>query len=255
MPEPRCCQPLKENWPISSQFPDLCLSYRPFDPSQLDLADFARFDIPMPRGIDKRKAEFLTGRFCAQQALYQLSGHRTTPAVGADRAPCWPEGIIGSISHGQGHAAAITAYQCHWNGLGLDIEQHLSADRARSLVSELLTPAEQRDNQRCPENQRALYTTLTFSLKESLFKALYPLTHRRFYFQEAEQTQWPHQGQAQLRLLTTLSETWPAGTLISAYYWIFEHYLVTLVAIPGPDCTKPYNTISSVSKAQNKILF
>ena len=43
--------------------------------------------------------------------------------------------------------------------------------------------------------------SLTFSAKESLFKALYPLVLRHFYFQDAEVLDVDDSGRLRLRLL------------------------------------------------------
>jgi enterobactin synthetase component D len=233
MPKPRCCQRLPEHWPITEHFPALRLSSTQFEPRLLHLEDFQRFEIPEPRGIDKRKAEFLAGRFCAREALRQLTGLAYTPAVGTDRAPCWPAGIVGSISHGHHRAGAVVAHASQWRGLGLDIEQPLSLERADALAKEIFAPAERLRYQQLPDAQRALQASLTFSLKESLFKALYPLVGRHFYFQDAEYLALEQPGQARLRLLSSLSDDWPAQRELTGHFWLFEDYLLTLVAIPA----------------------
>src|SRR5690606_26441508 len=122
---------------------------------------------------------FLAGRLCAREALQQLNAERSVPAVGTDGAPQWPAGVVGSISHGGGRALAVVGSTQRYAGLGLDIERWLPAARAERLHGEILTPAELQRG----EADLAWLTTLTFSLKESLFKALYPLVRQRFYFQ------------------------------------------------------------------------
>ena len=74
------------------------------------------------------------------------------------------------------------------------------------LAGEILTEEERRALQGLDEAEQARRITLTFSVKESLFKALYPLTGRRFYFQDAAL-----EGEDRIRLLTTLSADWRQG--------------------------------------------
>lgn len=62
--------------------------------------------------------------------------------------------------------------------------------------------------------------TLTFSLKESLFKTLYPLTLQRFYFEHAELLEWSADGLARLRLLTDLSAEWRHGAELSGQFCV-----------------------------------
>jgi len=45
----------------------------------------------------KRLADFSTGRYCAIKALEQLGIQDAIIPIGEDRAPIWPEGIVGSI--------------------------------------------------------------------------------------------------------------------------------------------------------------
>lgn len=59
-------------------------------------------------------------------------------------------------------------------------------ERADRLAGEILTPSELEAFASLGDHERAELVTRTFSLKESLFKALYPLVKQRFYFQDAE---------------------------------------------------------------------
>ncbi len=59
-------------------------------------------------------------------------------------------------------------------------------ERAERLAGEILTADELKRMAHVPREQVALLVTLTFSAKESLFKALYPIVQKRFYFEHAE---------------------------------------------------------------------
>ena len=61
--------------------------------------------------------------------------------MGEDRAPQWPHGIVGSITHGAGWAGVVVARQSEWRGLGLDIERVLVCERADRLAGEISRPA------------------------------------------------------------------------------------------------------------------
>jgi enterobactin synthetase component D len=73
--------------------------------------------------------------------------------------------------------------------------------------------------------------TLTFSVKESLFKALYPIVGKRFYFEHAEVLEWSDSGSVRLRLLTDLSSEWSHGTELAAQFALEDGQLLSLVAI------------------------
>src|SRR5690606_28724159 len=141
-------------------------------------------------------------------------------------------GVVDSSTHGAGWAAAVAARTEHWRGLGLDVEKLLPSTRADRLAAEILTPTELLGYAELPEAQRALRVTLTFSIKESLFKALYPLVQKRCYFQEAELIQHDADGHARLRLLYDLSREWRTGAEPQGQFALFECYMLSPVRIP-----------------------
>lgn len=229
---PACLSPLSDHWPLPQPLAHVQLISTQFDPARLQPDDYPLSQIPPTHGVAKRQAEFLAGRVCAREALRRLNGSEVVPAVGADRAPQWPAGISGSITHGKNWAAAIVATSSDWRGLGLDVENLLSFDRATRLQEEILTPAELRRASLLDPDQLGHLVTLTFSLKESLFKALYPLTLKRFYFEHAELLEWTAEGTARLRLLTDLSEEWQSGSEVEGQFGQFDDRLLSLIAIP-----------------------
>ncbi|WP_221178476.1 4'-phosphopantetheinyl transferase family protein [Pseudomonas frederiksbergensis] len=232
---PACCTPLEPHWPLPFVLPDTVLLSTHFDTSQLAIDDFQRSAIAPPasiqRSVAKRQAEFLAGRVCARAALQQLEGLSFVPEIGEDRAPVWPAHIAGSITHSTGRAAAIVANKAHWRGLGMDLENLLNVERAERLAGEILTPAELQRMAAGPSDQVALLVTLTFSVKESLFKALYPIVQQRFYFEHAEVLEWTVDGQVRLRLLTDLSSEWRNGTELEAQFGVQDGQLLSLVSI------------------------
>ena len=234
---PACCTPLDAHWPLPAALPDSVLLSTRFDPALLVPEDFRGCNVEPPpsiqRSVAKRQAEFLAGRLCARAALLQLTGEPCIPAIGEDRAPVWPSDICGSITHTTGRAAAIVAHKEHWRGLGMDLENLLDPARAERLAGEILTPAELQRMAAGDREQLALLVTLTFSVKESLFKALYPIVRQRFYFEHAEVLEWTTDGLARLRLLTDLSSEWHHGVELDAQFAVKDGQLLSLVSIPA----------------------
>ncbi|ESW36293.1 4'-phosphopantetheinyl transferase family protein, partial [Pseudomonas taiwanensis] len=161
-------------------------------------------------------------------ALQRLDGRDYVPGTHEDRSPIWPAGIHGSITHGKGWAAAVVAAEASCRGLGLDQEALLDDQRAERLMGEILTPPEL---ERLDRSQLGLAVTLTFSLKESLFKTLYPLTRQRFYFEHAEVLDWSADGLARLRLLTNLSPQWRHGAELQGQFCLQDGHLLSLVSV------------------------
>lgn len=234
-PLPACCTPLDAHWPLPQPLPGTVLLSTRFDPALLTAGDFQRCAVPPPasiqRSVAKRQAEFLAGRVCARAALRQLDHLDCIPAIGEDRAPVWPTHISGSITHSTGHAAAIVAHKAQWRGLGMDLENVLSLERAERLAGEILTTDELQRMGALSREQHALLVTLTFSAKESLFKALYPIVQKRFYFEHAELLEWSVSGQLRLRLLTDLSSEWCHGEELVGQFAVTDGQLLSLVAI------------------------
>ncbi|WP_312936236.1 4'-phosphopantetheinyl transferase superfamily protein [Pseudomonas sp.] len=229
---PLCCDPIRYHWPLPRPLPGAVLASCAFDPARLAADDFQRAGIEqtdaLQRSVAKRQAEYLAGRSCARAALQRLDGRLYVPSTQADRSPAWPPGVHGSITHGKGWAAAVVAAEGACQGIGLDQESLLDDERAERLASEILTPAEL---QRLDRQQFGLTVTLTFSLKESLFKTLYPITKQRFYFEHAEVLAWSADGFACLRLLTDLSERWHCGVEIEGQFCLTDGHLLTLVSV------------------------
>ncbi|WP_082805179.1 4'-phosphopantetheinyl transferase family protein [Pseudomonas sp. BMS12] len=202
-----------------------------FDPAQLHSEDFLHSGVPPVNGVAKRQAEHLAGRLCAREALHQLCGQRELPRRDSDGVPVWPVGTVGSISHGAGRAVALVARRADWRGLGIDLEQILSTERAARLAGEILTVTELERAAELTPSEFAKRVTLTFSLKESLFKGLYPLVRERFYFHDAELQAPDATGRASLKLLIDLHPDWPTGSTLPGYFVEFDGYLLSLVAI------------------------
>lgn len=128
----------------------------------------------------ERLQTFSVGRFCARKSM-ELMGCQAMPIpVGDDRAPVWPAGITGSISHTQGLAGALVCSTGHHASIGLDIERRAVVDR--SLWDMLFDEQElQRIAGAAEPDELA---TLYFSLKESYYKMQYPLTRRFLDFRD-----------------------------------------------------------------------
>ena len=227
---PACCSPLDTHNPLPNSLAGAQLISTRFDPALFAEDDFARCDIAPVRGVAKRQAEYLAGRLCAREALRHVTGQPGVPAVGADRAPQWPLGVVGSITHGDNWAAALVAKREQWRALGLDVERLLPAERAQRLQGEILTPDELQRLQGLDDETRAARISLTFSLKESLFKALYPLTLTRFYFHDAELLDIDHHN-ARLRLLIDLHPEWRTGAELDGQFALFDGKVLSLVAV------------------------
>lgn len=132
--------------------------------------------------VPRRRQEYRHGRCCARLALVGLGYPDCPVPLGADRAPLWPEGVVGSISHCGDTAAAAVAPRAEFGGIGLDIEKCEELDQP--LLSMICRSEE--IERLGPGDARLLVGKLIFSAKESVFKCIFPLVQRFVDFQEVE---------------------------------------------------------------------
>ncbi len=116
--------------------------------------------------VPKRRSEYLAGRLCAALALRALDAPEEVGRKG--RAPVWPEGIAGSISHRDGRAMAVASRDLP--ALGLDCEPLMRAETVAEIGRLLLTDRDRA--QRPADWDEARFCTLVFSAKEAAYKAL-----------------------------------------------------------------------------------
>ncbi len=152
-----------------------------------DEANFAAIELPrqLIRAVPKRRLEFLAGRSCAVAALRRLVPDVRADAipVGTDRAPVWPAGVLGALTHSDGFAAAAVALVKDAHGVGLDSERIVSAEGLEAIATQAATAEE--IVALGADLDEAVMLTLVFSAKESLFKCLYPRVRRYFDFHDA----------------------------------------------------------------------
>lgn len=131
--------------------------------------------VAVERAVPRRRAEFAAGRQAAREALSRLCGYGGPVPSGGDRAPVWPPGVVGSISHDEGLAVAAVARSSEVSSLGLDVDT--VARFQPELEGFVCTPDEVSrllQGRTTAERQRQL--ARVFCIKEAVYKAQYPLT-------------------------------------------------------------------------------
>jgi 4'-phosphopantetheinyl transferase EntD len=123
--------------------------------------------------VDRRRREFTAGRLAARRAMAELGAPARPIPSGPDRAPRWPDGIVGSISHTPTACVAAVA-RATVRSLGIDLEP--AAALAPELAASICTGPELAWLETQPAARRGLLATLIFSAKECAYKTRYPLT-------------------------------------------------------------------------------
>lgn len=181
----------------------------------------------MQRAVAKRKAEYVAGRFCARQSMRgMIADYDQDLATLPDRGPAWPVGIVGSITHTVGFASAVTCSAQFARGIGIDSERIMSDSAARSVRDSVLSTHDARPDGMVLDD--AVWTTLVFSAKESVFKCLYPLVKKMFWFDAVGiEIVDADRGMFRATLLCDLSPDLHAGMRLEGSYQIDSSYVHT----------------------------
>lgn len=159
-----------------------------FNIQQFESGLFMQMKIPLPeeiaKAVIKRKAEFLAGRYLAKQAAIALGRPECAfieVKIGPHRAPVWPAGFKGSITHDASTAICIMSDSDNVHSLGIDIEHIITDDMMNDVASQV---CEEQETQLIVSHgiDKNTAVTLIFSAKESIFKAFYPRVGEYFDF-------------------------------------------------------------------------
>ncbi|WP_043266747.1 4'-phosphopantetheinyl transferase superfamily protein [Streptomyces sp. CT34] len=151
--------------------------------------------------VPHRRREFGTVRNCARRALAAFGVAPAPVLPGPGRAPRWPDGVVGAMTHCTGYRAAAVARAADFRALGLDAEPNepIGDPGVLGLVS---LPEERAQISRLATHQPEIsWDRLVFSAKESVYKAWYPLTGRWLGFEDARLTLDPSDATFTARLL------------------------------------------------------
>ncbi|OBI12116.1 4'-phosphopantetheinyl transferase [Mycobacterium sp. E2497] len=144
--------------------------------------------VPLPeeepliaRSVAKRRNEFVTVRHCARVALGEL-GLPPVPILKGDKGePCWPDGVVGSLTHCTGYRGAVVGRAEAVRSVGIDAEPHdVLPDGVLNAIS---LPEERHEMATLPEGLH--WDRILFCAKEATYKAWFPLTKRWLGFEDA----------------------------------------------------------------------
>lgn len=185
--------------------------------------------------VRSRVNDILVGRACAQVALQQAGARSNHVGTSPGRAPVWPDGWVGSLSHAAGIAWAATARSSDFDSLGIDVEQRLAAEAVESVQRMVLAPGEHGFADANDKGEVTWRATLLFSAKESIFKCLNPLVGEFIEFTDMELSSVDLlAGQLRFRCLRRLAPLVDQGQSIEVRFARMGDFVLTATGWPSP---------------------
>jgi 4'-phosphopantetheinyl transferase EntD len=146
-----------------------------------DLAPLPEEEPLIARSVAKRRNEFITARHCARLALGEL-GVGPVPILKGDKGePCWPDNVVGSLTHCAGYRGAVVGRRTVVRSVGVDAEPHEALPDG--VLGAISLPAERSAIAALPSSMR--WDRILFCAKEATYKAWFPLTKRWLGFEDA----------------------------------------------------------------------
>nr|WP_280524566.1 4'-phosphopantetheinyl transferase superfamily protein [Streptomyces coelicoflavus] len=159
------------------------MSAEAFD-DDADVRLFAEERAAVANAVPGRQREFATVRRCARTALGELGIPPVPLPPGRQRAPQWPAGVVGSMTHCSGYRAAAVARASRLHSVGIDAEE--SAPLPDGLLDLVALPPERDLVERLGAQSDAVaWDRLLFSCKEAVYKVWFPLAQRMLGFDGA----------------------------------------------------------------------
>jgi 4'-phosphopantetheinyl transferase EntD len=147
--------------------------------------------VPLPeeepliaKSVAKRRNEFITVRYCAREALGELGVQPVPILKGEKGEPCWPDGIVGSLTHCEGYRGAAVARYDEVRSVGIDAEPHDVLPKG--VLDAISLPRERTELRSMPAG--LYWDRILFCAKEATYKAWFPVTRRWLGFEDAHIT-------------------------------------------------------------------
>ena len=152
------------------------------------------------RAVPKRRQEYAAARHAAREALSALDMGSAAVLSAPTREPVWPDGIVGSLTHCDGYAAAAVARRTDVAAVGIDAEPNrpLPADVRGLVMGEAERRGLEASTATAPPD--VALDRVLFCVKEATYKAWFPLTRRWLGFEDARVVVKPG-GRFEVRLL------------------------------------------------------
>jgi 4'-phosphopantetheinyl transferase EntD len=171
---PTATPPVTSAGPLARLLRDPRVKIAEMDPRQMPagMGLFPEESQCVAHAVQSRREQFSAGRWLARLAWAELGQTPVALLNDERRAPIWPAGIVGTITHTQSWCAVAVARQSTVQGIGADVEAATPLDAG--LWERVCRPEEREFLLERPAELRGLLAKALFSAKESIYKALFP---------------------------------------------------------------------------------
>lgn len=160
---------------------------------KFDDALFDKYSVFFPstikRSARKRRADFFAGRLAAKIAFFALHdvplASQYFLSVGEHGEPLWPKDSRGSISHTDRKAVCLLTRDREKTFVGIDVENLMDKNTANE-VGMIIQERSEMEILLARKLSFEFATTLLFSAKESLFKAIFPYVGKYLDFAQSQ---------------------------------------------------------------------
>jgi len=201
----------------------------------LDAALLPAEEAVVARAVEKRRREFASGRACARRALAQVGVDSVAIPSGPRGEPQWPQGIVGSITHCEGYRGCAVARRSDFATIGVDAE--VDAGLPPGVLGDIALAEERRQlTELASASGGPSWDRLLFSIKESVYKAWFPLAGCWLGFEDASVIIDAKRRTFAARLLVP-GPSLGGGELngFSGEWWAGQGLLVSAIAVPAPE--------------------
>jgi enterobactin synthetase component D len=163
---------------------NIAISFLQFNKNYYDSKLFYKEGVFLPdeivKSVPDRQAEFLAGRICAKKCLKIKSELVDQVLIGNNREPIWPNGVFGSISHSDDLAVSVVNKDF---SIGIDIENIIDK-KVSTDIKDIVSTKDELDlfKDTLSEDHSI---SIIFSMKEAIYKCLYPYVKKYFDFKDA----------------------------------------------------------------------
>ena len=181
------------------------------------------------RAAPVRRLSFQLGRAAARLAMAKL-GVAESPIMRGDHGePLWPEGVVGTISHGQGLGLAAVARKSLCGGIGMDLE---ALTEFPGLADQVAFGADREWLDKVSPEERPRRTLQIFSAKESIYKAFFPRVGRYFGFEAVTVRGAPGSCALAAQFVETIDAAYPPTRTFDVECEWYDDLVLTTVVLP-----------------------